>query len=462
MRQRGSILVGVLWCMVLLSVLVIGVLHTARMDLLVVKNYGDRVQAHYLALAGVERAKALIYQDVVARQGTSKNHTGTLYNDAKDFQDVPLGRGKLRVFRRAPQEEGGGIIYGISDEESRLNVNVVESTLLTNLAGMTPDILNAIITWRNGASPSTSTQDDLTHGGANSDYYMSLQPPYLARNGHFQTVRELLMVRGVTPELLLGNDDNQNGFLDSDDDPSDKAPPDAKPPPAPDPGWAALLTVRDTDKNVDASGKDRVNPQTADAAALSAVSGITPDIANAIVSYRGQNQLRSLDDLLSVTPANPNQGGANGNGAGGRNQPGNGNQNSSGNSGSPVISQDLLEQIADSLSLAGGDQEGLINVNTASLEVLICLPGVERPLAQAIINYRKSSGYFDNVAGLLKVDGMTRAIFKQAASLITVRSETYRIICEGKINSSGVRQRIEEIVHIGRSDIETLGYREDL
>jgi type II secretory pathway component PulK len=67
MRRRGSILVGVLWCMVLLSVLVIGVLHTARMDLLVVKNYGDRVQAHYLALAGVERAKALIYQDVVER-----------------------------------------------------------------------------------------------------------------------------------------------------------------------------------------------------------------------------------------------------------------------------------------------------------------------------------------------------------------------------------------------------------
>jgi competence ComEA-like helix-hairpin-helix protein len=461
MRQQGSILVGVLWCMVLLSVLVIGVLHTARMDLLVVKNYGDRVQAHYLALAGVERAKALIYQDVAARQGTGKNHTGTLYNDAKDFEDVPLGRGKFQVFRRAPKEEGGGIVYGISDEESRLNVNVVESPLLTNLAGMTPDILNAIITWRNAASPSTSTQDDQTHGGANSDYYMSLRPPYQARNGHFQTVRELLMVRGVTPELLLGNDDNQNGFLDSDDDPSDKAPPGAKPPPPPNPGWAALLTVRDTDKNVDASGKDRLNPQTADAAALSAVPGITPDIANAIVSYRGQNQLRSLDDLLSVTPPNSNQG-ANGNGGGGRNQRGNGNQNGSGNSGSPVISQDLLEQIADGLTLAGADQEGLINVNTASLEVLICLPGVEQPLAQAIINYRKSTGYFDNVAGLLKVDGMTRAIFKQVAPLITVRSETYRIICEGKINSSGVRQRIEEIVHIARSDIETLGYREDL
>ena len=38
-------------CLALLSVVVIGVLHTARMDLLVVKNYGDKIQAHYLALA---------------------------------------------------------------------------------------------------------------------------------------------------------------------------------------------------------------------------------------------------------------------------------------------------------------------------------------------------------------------------------------------------------------------------
>ena len=48
--KQGSVLVGVLWCLALLSVVVIGVLHSARLDLLVVKNYGDQIQAHYLAL----------------------------------------------------------------------------------------------------------------------------------------------------------------------------------------------------------------------------------------------------------------------------------------------------------------------------------------------------------------------------------------------------------------------------
>jgi competence ComEA-like helix-hairpin-helix protein len=281
---------------------------------------------------------------------------------------------------------------------------------------------------------------------------MSLKPPYLPRNGPFQTVRELLMVRGVNSGLLFGNDQNQNGFLDSDEDSATSDLPGAKRPPPPSPGWAALLTVTDTDKDVDASGKDRINPQTADETALTGIPGITQDIARAIVSYRGQNAFTSLDDLLSVTPQNQNQNQ--------QNQQGGNQQN---NSGATVINQDLLEQIADQLTLAGGtDSSGLINVNTASLDVLICLPGVDRTLAQAIINYRKSTGYFDNVAGILKVDGMTRAIFKQVVPLITSRSETYRIICEGKINSSGTVQRIESIVHIGREDVETLAYREDL
>src|SRR5712675_117507 len=100
MRQTGSILIGVLWCMVLLSVIVIGVLHTARMDLLVVKNYGDRIQAHYLALAGIEKAKALLYRDAHDRSRGQKSHSGNFYDDAQQFHEVPFGRGVFSVIRR--------------------------------------------------------------------------------------------------------------------------------------------------------------------------------------------------------------------------------------------------------------------------------------------------------------------------------------------------------------------------
>src|SRR4029079_541578 len=99
--------------------------------------------------------------------------------------------------------------------------------------------------------------------------------------------------------------------------------------------------------------------------------------------------------------------------------------------------------------------------NTASLEVLTCLPGLTRELAQAIVSFRQSNGFFPNIAGVLKVPGLTQDAFKQLAPRITARSETYRILCEGKIRSTGVRQRIEELVHIGLRSVTTLSYRED-
>ncbi len=202
MRERASILVGLLWCLALLSIAVLGVLHTARMDLLVVKHYGDRIQAHYLALAGVERAKALLFRDSVSRRQTGKNHTGALYDDYSVFRDIPLGRGKIRIFHGSPAT------YGVSDEESRFNVNTTPPEVLSKINGMSAEIVAAIVDWRSASNP-------VSAGGAGADFYSSLEPPYLPRNGPLQTVRELLMVRGVTPQLLLGDSSAQRETDDS-------------------------------------------------------------------------------------------------------------------------------------------------------------------------------------------------------------------------------------------------------
>ena len=98
------------------------------------KNYGDRIQAHYLALAGIEKARALLYRDAQDRSRSRKNHTGNLYDDDQDFRDVPFGRGTFSVFRRGRPDEGGGVIFGVSDEESRLNVNTATADELDQAA----------------------------------------------------------------------------------------------------------------------------------------------------------------------------------------------------------------------------------------------------------------------------------------------------------------------------------------
>ena len=50
--------------------------------------------------------------------------------------------------------------------------------------------------------------------GAEIDYYSALAPAYAPKNGPLETVEELLLVRGVTPQLLFGADINRNGQLD--------------------------------------------------------------------------------------------------------------------------------------------------------------------------------------------------------------------------------------------------------
>lgn len=471
-RKRASILVGLLWCLVILSLVVVGVLHTSRIDLMAQKNYGDRIQAHYLALAGIEKAKALLYQNAHDRSRSQKNHSGELYNSQGDFRDVAFYRGKFSVLRRGRQDEGGGVVYGISDEESRLNVNVATIDELTNLDGMTPDIAAAIIDWRGNGST-------VTPGGANADYYLSLDPPYRPRHAAFETVRELLMVRDVTPELLFDRDRHENGLLppagDVEDSSAGNLAADM------DGGWAGIITVCSSEKNVNAGGEDRVNIQTADETELSKIKGITPPIAHAIVTYRGQHQFQSIADLLDVTaPQGQNQNqNRNSNSQSNQNnsdQSGSDNQdnsnsnqgNSSSNSGAAgsgqkVISPELLMDIADDVSTvdANQDLQGMININTAGLSVLDCLPGVDRQLAQAIISFRQSSGFFANTAELLKVNGMAQDIFKQLVPLVSARSETFRILSEGQVTSTGARQRIQEIVHVGLSDVSTLAYRED-
>jgi len=329
---------------------------------------------------------------------------------------------------------------------------------------MTPDCVAAILDWRDG-------YHTVTPGGAEAEYYISLQPPYLPRDGPLQTTRELLMVRGVTRQLLLGEDANQNGLLDpEEDDGNDSYPPDNRDGIL-DAGWSEIVTMDSLVRNVNAAGQERVNLQSADEASLTSVPGISAEIAKAIVASRGQNRMESLADLLDLTAAspqnqpppnpNPNQltpGGA---------QPSPGapppNNPTPQATGPKLVSEELFLDVADHLTTADSrDQPGAINVNTASMEVLACLPGIDRQLAQAIVSYRKSSGFLPNIAWLLRVPGITREIFKQVAPRVTARSETFRILSEGKVTSTGARQRIQVIVRIGSSDIETLSYREDL
>jgi competence ComEA-like helix-hairpin-helix protein len=64
--------------------------------------------------------------------------------------------------------------------------------------------------------------------------------------------------------------------------------------------------------------------------------------------------------------------------------------------------------------------ESLININTASVQELVTLPGIGPVLAQSIVDYRTANSPFETIQHLQNVPGMGPSIFNQIRDLITV------------------------------------------
>jgi DNA uptake protein ComE-like DNA-binding protein len=457
-------LVSLLWIVAILSIVVVGVLHSANLDLRVVKNHGDSIQAHYLALAGIEKAKALLYQASKENQKSGINHSEELYDSPENFRDVAFSRGTFRVFNGGESGTEGGIKFGVVDENRFLNFNTAQATNLTLLDGMTPEVIAALMDYRD-------QDQQASPGGAEFDEYAAMQPPYIPHDAPFRTLRELLMVRGMPANLLLGEDSNANNWLDPDENDGELFKPMDNQDGKLDRGWAGLGTLWSTVRNVNARGEARINIQQAGESQLAEIDGISTDLAKSIVQYRGYRKFETVADLLDVraiekSSRSSSQSSRNQSRSSSRSRSSSsssGNQSNGTPTGPNLIDQTLLTQIADFVTASEDTSlPGRINVNTAAFEILNTLPGIDEILATAIINHRSANGFFQSSAGILEVDGMTTDIFKELAEQITTRSETFRIFSEGRIGSTGASRRLQVVVQIGANSVNTLSYREDL
>jgi general secretion pathway protein K len=98
--------------------------------------------------------------------------------------------------------EGSSSRYGLTDEDRRLSLNTAPSEMLIPLlmsaGGLTfedaEDAAAAIEDWRD-------EDDDQRPRGAENFYYGSLRHAYACKDGPFENVEELLLVKGITPEV---------------------------------------------------------------------------------------------------------------------------------------------------------------------------------------------------------------------------------------------------------------------
>jgi competence protein ComEA len=67
---------------------------------------------------------------------------------------------------------------------------------------------------------------------------------------------------------------------------------------------------------------------------------------------------------------------------------------------------------------------GVVNINTASEEELIRLPGVGPSKAKAILALRKRMGKFNRIENLLRVRGIGRKTLRKLHPMLTLKGET--------------------------------------
>jgi len=169
-----------------------------------------------------------------------------------------------------------------------------------------------------------------------------------------------------------------------------------------------------TSQTSDESGKININ--TADVETLESLEGIDQGIAERIVSHReAQGLFQNIDAIKEVR----------------------------------MLTQQEFIGIVDKITLKEGDtRQGLININTASSEILALLPGMDPQKAQAIVERREQDASdvsqvqslteeeikgnpFTNTSQLSQVDGIDFGTFREVVDSVTYRSHGYRIEASG-------------------------------
>jgi hypothetical protein len=176
---------------------------------------------------------------------------------------------------------------------------------------MTPDVVDAIIDWRDA--------DDNVQGlGAESDYYANRSLGYKPRNGNFRSFAELELVAGAWPQYVRGEDWNLNGRLDANENDGNKSFPNDKPDGKLDGGWSKFLTATSVQSPMSLSGEDKLPLKGADPESLTKRLGIDADQAKALATYG--NQPNAKPEALIATPlsqlASGGTGGTGGTGGG--------------------------------------------------------------------------------------------------------------------------------------------------
>ena len=278
--EEGIALMMTLWIMVLLFAIATEFTHATRTEINTTKNFKEEIESYYFAQAGINLAITEILQDAkfhtLDEEGEIVFGRKSFKENLQDTENSAVTEGEVDISdrtnvvnlissenRKEIKLGKGRFSYSIKDINGKLNLNIIPRDTIIKIleqsgieAGSLRDtIADSILDWRD--------KDDLHRfNGAEDEYYLTLSPPYECKNDFFDSVEELILVKGMTEEILYGTENTQKNkksgqrFL----------------------GIYDMLTVQNI---------EFINPNTADEKLLEIL--FSPDEAEAILLSRMQN-----------------------------------------------------------------------------------------------------------------------------------------------------------------------------
>jgi general secretion pathway protein K len=185
-NEKGFALVLTLVVTALMVAVAAEMIHQVYVDTSISRGFRDGQQASLLAESGIYGGKKLLEMALAIHP----DYTTLSDSWAKPFKQ---------------EDATGSIEISVVDESGKINLNdvILDSTELTLNAlkqlgkrlQIPEDCWSSLADW-------VDSNDETRSGGAETPYYMSLRPPYRARNEQLKTLKELSLVKGFTPEMV--------------------------------------------------------------------------------------------------------------------------------------------------------------------------------------------------------------------------------------------------------------------
>lgn len=457
-RRRGIVLPMMLLILILLGLLAASFAFEMHADVSSTHAVAYRLQTRLAAEAGLQYVTLML-------RGPGRLDVNRWYDNEEELHRIVLWQSgdepstfgvgsetdtetrptyRFSIVADDPLDDEVESRYGITDEAAKLNINsATPEQLRTLIAQVAPadavvdELVDALIDWRD-------SDENAQPNGAERDYYLTLTPPYFPKNAPFDTVEELLMVKGFTAQVLYGEDFDRNGLLSPNEDDGEETFPLDDGDGQLNKGLFPFITTRSRDFNTANDNKPRIPLKTLGPEELATrlEEYFTPEeieYIQAALSVEGDQRLTGLVDLLRPHMIDSRA------------------------VRSPFTPEDF-GRVLDRLTLDNRPElPGLIDVNTAPPEVLRCIPQLPEAAVLEIVNRRSSlsSEAKSTVAWLLANQIVDENTFEQILPYVTARGLQFTVESLGYADHVGTVTRLQAIVEM-RGPVAQIVYYRDL